>query len=373
MVEDLGISPGSIVAFDPHSEPLALWRRRSRNIMMTHLRSPASHGLHTDFRTIRRFATARGRTDFTLPYHRPSAELFDDHARTVLADTWSRVARRVESVRAVFPVSGGYVLSGESTEATAKRVILAPGQPAPRVPEWAAAGGVSIPHIYDDGFDVSRFLTASSAAIVGGGLGAVTLAVTAAERGCKTTLITRDPRTVHYFDSDPGYIGPRCGPRFAAIRRCRDRRELIRAARRTGSVPPDAEQRLTAAIRAGAVSEVRDEVVDRVNAPGRVELIGRSGRYGPFERVVLATGFADAPPAGALIRQIARATGARLAPDGFPLVDESLQWTMDLYVSGALAELTVGPPARNIIGAHLAARRMFGAYPSSTSSSSCEA
>jgi hypothetical protein len=39
-------------------------------------------------------------------------------------------------------------------------------------------------------------------------------------------------------------------------------------------------------------------------------------------------------------------------------VDQSLRWHPGIYVTGALAELEIGPTAMNIIGARLAAERI---------------
>jgi hypothetical protein len=43
---------------------------------------------------------------------------------------------------------------------------------------------------------------------------------------------------------------------------------------------------------------------------------------------------------------------------GYPIVSRALQWGHDLYVIGALAELEMGPIARNISGARQAAGRI---------------
>ena len=48
---------------------------------------------------------------------------------------------------------------------------------------------------------------------------------------------------------------------------------------------------------------------------------------------------------------------------GYPLVDRHLRWHPRLHVSGPLAELELGPVARNIVGARRAAERIL---PSAT-------
>ena len=45
---------------------------------------------------------------------------------------------------------------------------------------------------------------------------------------------------------------------------------------------------------------------------------------------------------------------------GYPVPRPSLEWDEGLYVTGALAELELGPAAPNIVGAHNAAKRIVG-------------
>jgi len=41
---------------------------------------------------------------------------------------------------------------------------------------------------------------------------------------------------------------------------------------------------------------------------------------------------------------------------GYPVVDDQLHWGGSIFVSGPLAELRIGPCARNIVGARNAGR-----------------
>jgi hypothetical protein len=74
--------------------------------------------------------------------------------------------------------------------------------------------------------------------------------------------------------------------------------------------------------------------------------------------LVLATGFDPARPGGAWLDAAVAAYGLPTAPDGYPILDPALCWADGLHVSGPLAELEVGPVARNFIGARLAAERI---------------
>ena len=77
-----------------------------------------------------------------------------------------------------------------------------------------------------------------------------------------------------------------------------------------------------------------------------------------FRSVVLATGFASGPPLADLVAEQARRHALAIGPAGYPVPDRVLRWHPRLLVAGPLGELELGPAAPNIIGAHLAARRL---------------
>ncbi len=79
-----------------------------------------------------------------------------------------------------------------------------------------------------------------------------------------------------------------------------------------------------------------------------------------YDEVFLATGFKSGLPGGALIRRdLVEQSGLKISDYcGFPIVSFDLKWHPRISVSGALAELELGPSARNIAGARLAAERI---------------
>jgi hypothetical protein len=74
--------------------------------------------------------------------------------------------------------------------------------------------------------------------------------------------------------------------------------------------------------------------------------------------VLLATGSGPGLPGDPWLPAAARGMGLPTGPCGFPTPHPSLQWTENLYLTGALAELEVGPASRNIAGARMAANRI---------------
>ena len=74
--------------------------------------------------------------------------------------------------------------------------------------------------------------------------------------------------------------------------------------------------------------------------------------------VLLATGFEAQRPGGVLVDSVIERLGLECAGCGYPVVDEDLRWGRGLFVTGPLAELELGPAARNIHGARLAGKRL---------------
>lgn len=75
------------------------------------------------------------------------------------------------------------------------------------------------------------------------------------------------------------------------------------------------------------------------------------------DAIALATGF-EGLPGGALLSELCPERFPRAAC-GTPIVAADLEWNDGLYVAGALAELQLGPVARNITGGLRAAERLI--------------
>ena len=92
-----------------------------------------------------------------------------------------------------------------------------------------------------------------------------------------------------------------------------------------------------------------------------MELTLSCGEKIKVDEILLATGFGKKLPGGILIqRDLIEKAGLEVSDFcGFPIVNEHLQWHPRIYTAGALAELELGPSARNIAGARLAAERIL--------------
>ena len=83
------------------------------------------------------------------------------------------------------------------------------------------------------------------------------------------------------------------------------------------------------------------------------------------DAVALATGF-EGVPGGSLLRSLDPERFPR-ADCGTPILDAQLQWNHGLYLGGALAEIQLGPVARNIAGGLRVAERLVPVAKAGTS------
>jgi len=80
-----------------------------------------------------------------------------------------------------------------------------------------------------------------------------------------------------------------------------------------------------------------------------------------FDRIWLATGHALDVDGEPLLADVAQQRPAQIV-DGLPVLDSACRWPgTRLHLMGGLAELELGPLARNLAGARMAADRIVGA------------
>ena len=133
---------------------------------------------------------------------------------------------------------------------------------------------------------------------------------------------------------------------------------MIARERRRGSVPAEIARQLESRIADGSLVWRLGDVVAAGAAAQGVELeLGCGGRV-QGDGVLLATGFHPRRPGGGLLDETIARLGLEFAACGYPVVDASLRWGPGLYVTGPLAELEIGPVARNILGARMAGERL---------------
>ena len=365
LIGEAGVAPGRLRILDPAERLLARWRACTATTGMTHLRSPGVHHLGLGPNDLLDYASPRRRLEpslFEPPYDRPSLRLFNDHCDRIvrefgLADLHVRAAARTCTVEC----SNVRVDADGDETFVAHNVILALGSNRPHRPEWARVRHPRVQHVFDHGFSCDAFRPGDSVAVVGGGVSAAQIALRLLDVGQRVTLISRHPLREHQFDSDPGWLGPKHMARFLRVRDFERRRQIIKSSRYSGSVPPDVSGPLRRHIERGRIQWVEDSVSETVLADDGVGLVFANGERIDVHRVYLATGFAPDRPGGELVDGLVASASLPCASCGFPIVDKQLRWHARVHVSGALAELELGPAARNISGARRAGDRILAA------------
>lgn len=396
LVAQGGVPRHRLRVLDPHPSPLARWRHCTRNTGMRFLRSPAPYHLDGDPMALSAFAWAHRDhlgAPFLEPYRRPSLALFDAHAQAVLAEHRLQEAWLRGTAVGLERRPGHWVVRCREGELRARRVLLALGHDRLRWPAWAAhlrALGGAVQHLFEAGFAPQSLGPSERIAIVGGGLSGAQLATALGRTHPGQVLwLARQAPDLRVLDADGGWSTPRLLRAFWAEKDPNQRRRIVQGARPTGTVTPEAWAEVQGVVAQGAVCHLPHRVQgwrwgeldhegghlteDLVAAPwasalgapqrpqpkGQVHLRLEGPCQGvAVDRVVLATGFGPGAPAPWL-QDLALAEGLPRAACGFPIVDPSLAWAPGLHLAGALGELELGPFARNLAGARLAAARLL--------------
>nr|WP_275582000.1 FAD/NAD(P)-binding protein [Bacillus ectoiniformans] len=352
---------------DPHEKPLSNWKRMTGLIEMPYLRSPFVH--HIDAAPFSLHAYGKKHYElnhFYGNYKRPSLELFNDHCdqslqAIKLEKCW--VQGRVKGLKK----EGHWVLETEDGERlTAQNVVIAIGvTEQPHWPDWAKEVKKAIPsriyHIFDQ--EVKRTDDFSPPfLIVGGGISAAHLAVKLSKQfPGQVTMVTRHPFRLHAFDSDPGWLGQKYLRSFDQLACFKERRDKIKNARNRGSLPNDVYRNICSLQKQGKLKIVFDEINEssiQTDAQTLTLELSKSGERLSPQTILLASGFEPSMPGKEWLKPLVQNENLTCAECGYPIVSKDLEWCPHLFVAGALAELVVGPAARNISGARMAAERI---------------
>lgn len=365
LIAEAGVERERLCLVDPAERLLARWRECTEVTGMAYLRSPIVHHLGPGELTLERFV--QGLADqppglFAEPYDRPYLGLFNSHSEHLIQSfgleerhVQGRVERcSVGDEGVLLELSGGQRLAS-------RRVVLALGaSEEPHWPAWAPRGDARVQHVFTPGFDGWPTDGAERVAVVGGGITAAQVAIRLAADGHGVRLVSRHPIREHQFDAEPGWFGPKYMTGFRRTRDYGERRAQISTARHTGSIPPDVHQALCYREDRGEVDRVEAGIEELTCGSDGVRVQLSTGAELEVERVLLATGFTRTRPGGRLVDDLRDSASLRCAPCGYPIVDRALRWHPRVHVTGPLAELELGPVARNIAGASRAADRIVG-------------
>ena len=360
-----GVSRDKLRIVDPNQRLLRSWTERAEAVGMKSLRSSLVHHIDVDPFSLKKFAdSSEGSAYGKLrgKYGHPDLDLFNAHCRRVVEENALESLHIVDSVVDLSRSDVGdgkwgdrkkVVLSNETL--SSRNVVLALGNPEPLWPEWVrslSTNGTSVFHCFDLERSKEDF-RGKNVAVIGGGLTAAQAALKIASgKARRVKIFSRHPLKKAQFDSDPGWIGPKYRSGFERIDCPIAKRRKIVKARHRGSITPEVLRVLNRAVREQAIEL---EIGSHLPAMFGETAEDSQECFAEFDALVLATGFEQCVPGAPLITEISKEFGLALSPCGVPLLKRSVHWGEGLYVSGALAEMRIGPVARNIPGARSAA------------------
>jgi hypothetical protein len=239
-------------------------------------------------------------------------------------------------------------------------VVLATNPSVPRLPRWsrsllASASAGRVAHSDEVQLD-GRSFEGERILVVGGGLTAAQLALGAAARGALPVLVSRGPLRERDFDVQPGWFTYRL-ERFHEETRWERRVAELRGERR-GSVPPAELAELRTAGARGRLVLTSGDTLHHLTWSGAsgVAVVGDARLE--IDRLWLATGHTFHVGAEPLLEDLCRTHPVRVV-SGLPLLAGDCSWPgTAVHLMGGLAGLQVGPLARNIAGARMAAERV---------------
>jgi hypothetical protein len=350
---------------DPLTAPLENWKRCTSVISMSHLRSPSVHHLDVDPYSLQYFAKEqmihRSGNTFYGRYKRPALDFFNEHCDHLLKDIDLAHSFISSSASAISKEGNGWSVSLENGQKiVSEKVVTAIGiSEQLHLPPWAKqlkkSAGNAIYHVFDKHMPSTESMI-SPFIVVGGGITASHLAIKLAKTSAsKVTMIKRHGFRVHDFDSDPQWLGPKMRRPFCEIKDYAKRRFAIRKARNKGSIPSDIRNKLSWLVRENRLQILDGIIEDAEHSADCVSLLLADGKRISGKTILLATGFEQSLPGNEWLAPVIKEQNLPCSQCGYPIVNRMLEWAPNLYVSGALAELEVGPIARNISGARIAA------------------
>lgn len=134
---------------------------------------------------------------------------------------------------------------------------------------------------------------------------------------------------------------------------------MIKEARYRGSITKDVYINIKKQINTGKLYVYNGGVVSAKLEGQCIQLLTSQDEMLSGDAVLLSTGAEPSLPGREWLKEAIDHIRLPCAPCGFPIVSKSLEWKNGLFVTGALAELEIGPVSRNIAGARKATERIL--------------
>lgn len=375
LLRDMPAAAKHLAVVDRHPHPLTQWRSKTERQGMTFLRSPAVHHITPEALGIVEYAERHNRTNaLAPPYSQPSTQLFWDFCKSALAELREhRVYYQFDVTKLRWDKGAGRfpfrLISTNSEGFRSGCVVLAIGSDdcayvPPELVQWQRRYPDQILHAsqFSVDYEDKRDDKGNRIVIVGGGLTAGTLAKSLSERGHNVALIARKGLKTEQFDFPPVWLGPKALAEFASETDFQRRYEIIQQNRGEGSITPDIMAALLSTPKVDIHPETRIHNITTEKKSlsiQRLRVETTCSVMTDVSRVILATGYRfDLHRYGFLTELLAQHHVPLVC--GLPQLDTDLQLhpIENLFGSGTIAQLQIGPASGNIAGANLAYERL---------------
>ena len=372
LLREIPAAAKHLAIVDRHLRPLTQWRDKTERQGMTFLRSPAVHHISSDPLGIVEYAERHNRTsELAPPYAQPSTQLFWDFCNDALAELANHqvyyqfevATLRWDKGAGPFPFR---LISTDNEGFRSRCVILAIGADdcayvPPEFTQWQRQYPDRVIHASQFSVLAEFGTLPEKIVIVGGGLTAGTLAKSLSERGHSVALIARKQLRTEQFDFPPVWLGPKALAGFASETDFRRRYDIIQQNRGEGSITPDVMEALMDAPNIDLYPEtcVRNIGTAEECPSARLQLETTRGVIKDVSRVILATGYQFNLRRYSFLKKLITQHRLPLVR-GLPCLDDDLQLhpIQNLFCSGTIAQLQIGPASGNIAGANLAYERL---------------
>ncbi|AYU54725.1 NAD(P)-binding domain-containing protein [Staphylococcus debuckii] len=352
-----GLPAEDLTIIDPHESLCEQFDDYSCRIGMPFLRSPHVHHVHPDPFHLKQFAKSNQYTGATYGrYQRPQRDMFMDHIHELLHD-YDLNKRHIKAFASdISKENNQWIVTLDSGEqVVSQHVVLASGcNHRPYIPPMYQAQP-DVQHI----FESKTIQYEGTSHVVGSGISAAHLTLKLINKTDTDTvhLWLKKPIEIHDFDADPGWLGPKNMVHFRELESSEEKMNVILNERHKGSMPKELYLRLKKHKQQGELVIHQNEI----QAIKNHEIITEEKNY-KYDRILLATGFQNTIMRQPLVRKLINTYDAPLAKTGYPSISEDLEWLPGLFVSGGLADLELGPFARNVMGGRESASRIANAF-----------
>ncbi|PTG08198.1 pyridine nucleotide-disulfide oxidoreductase [Staphylococcus chromogenes] len=352
----LGLSEHNLHIIDPHDHLMAQFELQTTRIGMTYLRSPIVHHCHPAPFDLKNFARDENYAQpFKGRHQRPRLDMFFDHTRHWIK-MYHLEACHIQQAAVDIKREGHIWSIGLENGAwlEANHVVLAMGtHHHPFMPE-IFQNVKDVMHIHD----AKTTPCYEASHVVGSGISAghLTLKLLAEHPERTIHLWMKKDFEMFAFDADPAWLGPKNMRGFHQETDMTMRIKINQKERHKGSMPRDMIMSLKHYQQEGRLVVHQDPII----ACEKHHIITEKERV-PFDRIFLATGFKYDVMEQPLMRRLCAMKEAQCV-EQFPKTTTELEWLPNLYVAGMMADLELGPFARNIMGGRQAALRIGEAF-----------